>query len=442
MNYFRGEKEFFPGIGKIVFEGRESKNPMAFHYYDENKVVMGKTLKEHLRFAMAYWHTLCAEGTDPFGGGTKTFPWNAGVDRISRAKYKMDAAFEFMTKCSIPYYCFHDVDVVEEAPTLSEFEKDLHTMVEYAAQHQKETGKKLLWSTANVFGHKRYMNGAATNPYFPVVAYAGTQIKNAIDACIALGGENYVFWGGREGYMSLLNTDMKREKEHLAMMLTMARDYARKNGFKGTFLVEPKPMEPTKHQYDTDTETVIGFLRHYGLDKDFAVNIEVNHATLAGHTFEHELQAAADAGMLCSIDANRGDYQNGWDTDQFPVDVYELTQAWLVILEAGGLTTGGTNFDAKTRRNSTDLEDIFLAHICGMDAFARALMAAADILQHSDYRKMRAERYASFDGGDGKKFEEGKFSLEDLRAIALAEGEPKQISGKQELYEMIINQYI
>ena len=370
MNYFKGEKEFFPGIGKIEFEGRESKNPMAFHYYDENKVVMGKTLKDHLRFAMAYWHTLCAEGADQFGGGTKTFPWNAGADRISRAKYKMDAAFEFMTKCNIPYYCFHDVDVVDEAPTLAEFEKDLHTMVEYAKQHQEATGKKLLWSTANVFGHKRYMNGAATNPYFPAVACAGTQIKNAIDACIALGGENYVFWGGREGYMSLLNTNMKREKEHLAMMLTMARDYARKNGFKGTFLVEPKPMEPTKHQYDVDTETVIGFLRHYGLDKDFAINIEVNHATLAGHTFEHELQAAADAGMLCSIDANRGDYQNGWDTDQFPVDIYELTQAWLVILEAGGLTTGGTNFDAKTRRNSTDLDDIFLAHISGMDSFA------------------------------------------------------------------------
>ena len=442
MNYFKGEKEFFPGIGKIEFEGRESKNPMAFHYYDENKVVMGKTLKDHLRFAMAYWHTLCAEGADQFGGGTKTFPWNAGADRISRAKYKMDAAFEFMTKCNIPYYCFHDVDVVDEAPTLAEFEKDLHTMVEYAKQHQEATGKKLLWSTANVFGHKRYMNGAATNPYFPAVACAGTQIKNAIDACIALGGENYVFWGGREGYMSLLNTNMKREKEHLAMMMTMARDYARKNGFKGTFLVEPKPMEPTKHQYDVDTETVIGFLRYYGLDKDFAINIEVNHATLAGHTFEHELQAAADAGMLCSIDANRGDYQNGWDTDQFPVDIYELTQAWLVILEAGGLTTGGTNFDAKTRRNSTDLDDIFLAHISGMDSFARALMAAADILEHSDYKKMRAERYASFDQGDGKKFEEGKLLLEDLRTIALASGEPKQISGKQELYEMIINQYI
>ena len=441
MNYFKGEKEFFPGIGKIEFEGRESKNPMAFHYYDENKVVMGKTLKDHLRFAMAYWHTLCAEGADQFGGGTKTFPWNAGADRISRAKYKMDAAFEFMTKCNIPYYCFHDVDVVDEAPTLAEFEKDLHTMVEYAKQHQEATGKKLLWSTANVFGHKRYMNGAATNPYFPAVACAGTQIKNAIDACIALGGENYVFWGGREGYMSLLNTNMKREKEHLAMMLTMARDYARKNGFKGTFLVEPKPMEPTKHQYDVDTETVIGFLRHYGLDKDFAINIEVNHATLAGHTFEHELQAAADAGMLCSIDANRGDYQNGWDTDQFPIDNYELTQAMMQIIRNGGLGNGGTNFDAKTRRNSTDLEDIFIAHIAGMDVMARALESAAKLLEESPYKKMLADRYASFDSGKGKEFEEGKLTLEDVVAYAKANGEPKQTSGKQELYEAIVNMY-
>ncbi|MCC8143181.1 MAG: xylose isomerase [Tannerellaceae bacterium] len=442
MSFFKGEKEFFPGIGKIEFEGRESKNPLAFHYYDENKVVMGKTLKDHLRFSMAYWHTLCAQGTDPFGGDTIDFPWNAAPDRISRAKYKMDAAFEFMTKCNIPYYCFHDVDVIEEAPTLAEFENEFHTMVGHARQHQDATGKKLLWATANVFGNRRYMNGAATNPYFPAVAYAGTQIKNAIDACIALGGENYVFWGGREGYMSLLNTNMKREKDHLAMMLTMARDYARENGFKGTFLIEPKPMEPTKHQYDIDAETVIGFLRHYGLDKDFALNIEVNHATLAGHTFEHELQAAADAGMLGSIDANRGDYQNGWDTDQFPVDIYELTQAWLVILEAGGLKGGGTNFDAKTRRNSTDLEDIFIAHIGGMDTFARALMCAADVLENSSYRKMRTERYASFDNGEGKAFEDGKLILEDLRTIALRDGEPKQISGKQELYEMIVNQSI
>jgi xylose isomerase len=442
MSFYKGEKEFFPVIGKIQFEGPESKNPLAFHYYDENKVVFGKTLKDHLRFSMAYWHTLCAEGGDPFGGGTKSFPWNNSTDPITRAKYKMDAAFEFLTKTSIPYYCFHDVDVVDEGPSLSEFEKRLSTMVDYAKGLQSATGKKLLWGTANVFSATRYMNGAATNPYFGSVAYAGAQIKNAIDATIALGGENYVFWGGREGYMSLLNTNMKREKDHLAQMLTVARDYARKNGFKGTFLIEPKPMEPTKHQYDQDTETVIGFLRHYGLDKDFAINIEVNHATLAGHTFEHELQAAADAGMLCSIDANRGDYQNGWDTDQFPVDLYELAQAWLIILENGGLTTGGTNFDAKTRRNSTDLEDIFIAHISGMDAFARALIVAADILEKSDYKKWRKERYASFDSGEGKDFEDGKLTLEDLRNIALRDGEPKQISGKQELYEMIINHYI
>lgn len=442
MSFFKGEKEFFPQIGKIQFEGRDSKNPLAFRFYDENRVVMGKTMKEHFRFSMAYWHTLCAEGGDQFGGGTKLFPWNNAPDPISRAKYKMDAAFEFMTKCGIPLYCFHDVDLVEEAATLSEFETRLHTIVDYARQQQAASGVKLLWGTANVFSNVRYMNGAATNPYFPAVACAGAQIKNAIDATIALGGENYVFWGGREGYMSLLNTNMKREKDHLAMMLTMARDYGRKNGFKGTFLIEPKPMEPTKHQYDVDSETVIGFLRHYGLDKDFALNIEVNHATLAGHTFEHELQAAADAGLLGSIDANRGDYQNGWDTDQFPVDVYELTQAWLVILEAGGFKTGGTNFDAKTRRNSTDPEDIFIAHIGGMDTFARALLAAADILELSDYKKMRKERYASFDGGEGKLFEDGKFALEDLRTIALRNEEPKQISGKQELYEMIVNQYI
>ena len=441
MSYFKGEREFFPGIGEIPFEGRESKNPLAFHYYDENKVVMGKTLKEHLRFAMAYWHTLCAEGADQFGGGTKTFPWNESADPISRAKYKMDAAFEFMTKCKIPYYCFHDVDVVDEGPSLAEFERRLGIMVEHAKEHQAATGKKLLWSTANVFGHKRYMNGAATNPYFPTVACAATQIKNAIDACIALGGENYVFWGGREGYMSLLNTDMKREKEHLAMLLTMARDYARANGFKGTFLVEPKPMEPTKHQYDVDAETVIGFLRHYGLDKDFALNIEVNHATLAGHTFDHELQAAADAGMFGSIDANRGDYQNGWDTDQFPIDNYELIQAMMQIIRNGGFGNGGTNFDAKTRRNSTDLDDIFYAHISGMDAMARALENAAELLEKSPIKQMVADRYASFDSGKGKDFEEGKMSLEDVVAYAKAQGEPAQTSGKQELYEAIVNMY-
>ena len=356
-------KEYFPGIGKIKFEGKESMNPMAYRYYDAEKVIMGKKMKDWLKFAMAWWHTLCAEGGDQFGGGTKQFPWNGDSDALQAAKNKLDAGFEFMQKMGIEYYCFHDVDLISEGASIEEYEANLKAIVAYAKEKQAETGIKLLWGTANVFGHARYMNGAATNPDFDVVARAAVQIKNAIDACIALGGENYVFWGGREGYMSLLNTNMKREKDHLAMMLTMARDYGRKNGFKGTFLIEPKPMEPTKHQYDVDSETVIGFLRHYGLDKDFALNIEVNHATLAGHTFEHELQAAVDAGMLCSIDANRGDYQNGWDTDQFPMDIYELAQAWLVILEGGGLTTGGTNFDAKTRRNSTDLEDIFLSLI-------------------------------------------------------------------------------
>jgi xylose isomerase len=442
MEILKGSKEFFPGIGKIKFEGKESKNPLAFHWYDENKVVMGKTLKDWLRFSMAYWHTLCAEGGDQFGGGTKKFPWNSGSDAISRAKYKMDAAFEFMTKAGIPFYCFHDVDLVEEGNSLTEYESNLAKIVDYAKEKQAASGVKLLWGTANVFSNTRYMNGAGTNPNFESVAYAAIQIKNAIDATIALGGSNYVFWGGREGYMSLLNTNTKREKDHLAQLLTIARDYGRKQGFKGTFLIEPKPMEPTKHQYDADTETVIGFLRHYGLDKDFKVNIEVNHATLAGHTFEHELQMAVDAGLLGSIDANRGDYQNGWDTDQFPIDIYELTQAWLIILESGGLGNGGTNFDAKTRRNSTDLEDIFIAHVSGMDIFARALITAAEILEKSDYKKWRTARYASFDSGNGKAFEEGKLTLEDLRTIALNSAEPAQISGKQELYEALINWYI
>lgn len=442
MEIVKGSKEFFPGIGKIKFEGQKSKNPMAFRWYDENAMVMGRSMKDWTRFSMAYWHTFCAEGGDPFGGSTKAFPWNSGVDAISRAKYKMDAAFEFMTKINIPFYCFHDIDLIEEGNSFAEYESNLLKIVDYAKEKQAASGIKLLWGTANVFSPTRYMNGAATNPNFESVAYAGAQIKNAIDATIALGGANYVFWGGREGYMSLLNTNMKREKDNLAMMLTMARDYARKQGFKGTFLIEPKPMEPMKHQYDVDTETVIGFLCQHGLEKDFKVNIEVNHATLAGHTFEHELQAAVDAGMLGSIDANRGDYQNGWDTDQFPIDINELTQAMLVILEGGGLGNGGTNFDAKTRRNSTDLEDIFIAHIAGMDTFARALQTAANILEQSDYRKMRSQRYASFDAGDGQKFAAGKLSLEDLRNIAAKAGEPTQISGKQELYEAIVNMYI
>jgi xylose isomerase len=442
MSVLIGNKEFFPGIGKIKFEGKDSKNPLAFRYYDENQKVGGKTMKEYLRFAMAYWHTLCGTGGDPFGPGTKDFPWLEGSDTMGIAKNKMDAAFEFMTKIGIPYYCFHDIDLVDEGKSISEYEKSLSSIVSYAKEKQSASGIKLLWGTANVFSNKRYMNGASTNPDFNVITYAATQVKNAIDATIALGGEGYVFWGGREGYMSLLNTNMKRELEHLGRFLTMARDYARKQGFKGCFYIEPKPMEPTKHQYDFDAATVIGFLRQYGLDKDFKLNIEVNHATLAGHTFQHDLQVSADAGMLGSIDANRGDSQNGWDTDQFPINLYELTEAMLVIQEAGGFVTGGINFDAKTRRNSTDLDDIFIAHIAGMDAFARALLISTEILEKSDYKKLRKARYASFDSGDGAAFEQGKLTLEDMRNLAIKNGEPKLISGKQELYEQLLNMYM
>jgi xylose isomerase len=435
-------KLYFPTVGQIKFEGKESKNPLAFRYYDPEKVVYGRKMKDWFKFSMAWWHTLCAEGGDPFGPGTKTFPWTQGGSALDVAKQRMDAGFEFMQKIGIGYYCFHDIDLIDEGKSIDEYEANLKAIVAYAAQKQAETGIKLLWGTANVFGHKRYMNGAATNPDFDVVARAAVQVKNAIDATIELGGLAYVFWGGREGYFTLLNTQMKREKDHLAAFLGKARDYARAKGFKGIFLIEPKPMEPTKHQYDVDTETVIGFLRAYGLDKDFKVNIEVNHATLAGHTFEHELQCAADAGLLGSIDANRGDSQNGWDTDQFPIDAYELTQAMLVILQNGGLPVG-TNFDAKTRRSSTDPEDLFIAHIAGMDAFARALEGAAGILEQSPYKKMLADRYASFDAGKGKEFEDGKLSLEDLVACAKAKaGEPAQTSGKQELYEAIVNMYI
>jgi xylose isomerase len=399
-------------------------------------------MKEHLRFAIAYWHTFCGTGEDPFGPGTQIFPWATGDTAIERARNKMDAAFEFITKIGAPYYCFHDTDVVSEGDSISEYESNMQTMVDYAKKKQADSGVKLLWGTANVFSNPRYMNGAATNPDFHVLPWVATQVKNALDATIALGGENYVFWGGREGYMSLLNTDMKREQEHLAQFLHMAKDYARGKGFTGPFLIEPKPMEPTKHQYDYDTATVIGFLNKYGLAGDFKMNIEVNHATLAGHTFEHELQVAVDNDLFCSIDANRGDYQNGWDTDQFPINLYELIEAMLVIVKAGGFTSGGINFDAKTRRNSTDMEDIFYAHIAGMDTFARAFEITHDLLANSPLSKMKADRYASFDSGNGARFENGELSLEQLAELARTNGEPAQISGQQELYESIVNKYI
>ena len=441
-NVVIGKQEYFKGIDKIKYEGRDSDNPLTFKWYDENRKVGGKTMKDHFKFAVAYWHSFCGTGGDPFGMPTKAFPWLAATDPLQRAQDKMDAAFEFITKMGIPYYCFHDYDLIDEGATLDESGKRLESITDYALEKQEASGVKLLWGTANLFGHPRYMNGAATNPDFQVVAWAGAQVRNALDATIKLGGENYVFWGGREGYMSLLNTDMKRETEHLARFLHMAKDYARAQGFRGTFFIEPKPAEPSKHQYDYDAATVIGFLRQYDLLDDFKLNIEVNHATLAQHTFQHELQVAADAGLLGSIDANRGDYQNGWDTDQFPINVYELAEAWLVILESGGLQGGGVNFDAKTRRNSTALDDLFHAHIGGMDAFARALLAAHGVLDKSDYKKLRSQRYSSFDDGPGRAFEKGELSLQQLADIARKAGEPKQKSGRQELFENIINQYL
>jgi xylose isomerase len=439
--FYKAQKETYPGIGKIPYEGKDSKNPLSFRWYNPEEEISGKKMKDHLRFAVAYWHSFCGDGSDPFGAATHIYPWDKVSDKDDVIKMRLDAAFEFITKIGAGYYCFHDTDIVGGG-SVFEIEKRLARFVPIMKTLQNQTGVKLLWGTANLFSDPRYMNGAATNPDFDVVACAGTQLRNAILATIALGGENYVFWGGREGYMSLHNTNMKRELDHMGMMLSLARDFGRKNGFNGTFLVEPKPMEPSKHQYDFDVATIIGFLRKYGLDSDFKLNIEVNHATLAGHTFQHELQVAADAGLLGSIDANKGDYQNGWDTDEFPTNIYEVTEAMMVILNAGGFKTGGINFDAKIRRNSTDPEDIFIAHINGMDTFARALIIADKILKESDYLKMKEKRYESFDTGKGKDFENGNLTLEDLRQIALKRDEPVTRSGKQELLEQLINMYV
>ncbi|MEC7829804.1 MAG: xylose isomerase [Bacteroidota bacterium] len=434
--------EYFKGIGKIKYEGKNSDNPFAFKYYDPEKIIAGKSLKEHFKFAVAYWHSFCGQGADPFGAGTQEFPWDTAKDPLQAAKNKADAAFEFLTKIGFEYFCFHDFDLIAEGQTLSESEKRVEKISDYIKEKQKETEKKLLWGTANCFTNPRYMNGAATNPDFKVVARAGAQVKIALDTTIKLGGENYVFWGGREGYISLLNTDMGRELDHMARFLTMARDYARSQGFKGTFFIEPKPMEPSKHQYDFDAATSIGFLKKYGLENDFKLNIEVNHATLALHTFEHELAVAGCENMLGSIDANRGDYQNGWDTDQFPNNIQEVAVAMLVFLKYGGLQGGGVNFDAKLRRNSTDLEDLFHAHIGGADTFARGLIVADKILNDSNFSSTINKRYSSFDSGDGKKFENGNLSLEDLFQIAKNSKNIEKISGKTEFLENIINNYI
>jgi xylose isomerase len=441
-NIFVGDKEYFPSVGSVAFEGPESDNPLAFKFYDANKVIGGKTMAEHLRFAACYWHTFCAKGSDPFGPDTQTFAWDEASTPMDAARNKMDAAFEFFTKLGVPYYCFHDRDMSPEGKDVAQTEAYLQECVSWAKERQQETGLKLLWGTANVFSNARYMNGASTNPNFDVLTQAAAQVKAAIDATIELGGENYVFWGGREGYISLLNTDTKQEQEHMARFLQTARDYARKQGFKGTFLIEPKPMEPTKHQYDFDAQTVIGFLRQHGLAGDFKLNIEANHATLAGHTFAHELQMCTDAGLLGSVDANRGDAQNGWDTDQFPTDIYDAVHGMMVLLENGGFDRGGFNFDAKVRRESVDMEDIFAGHIGGMDTFARGLEIAHDILSNSSYRAQKAARYESFQTGYGADFASGKLSLEQLRDIAAEKGEPRLLSGKQEKFENLINQYM
>ncbi|MBT5787692.1 MAG: xylose isomerase [Flavobacteriaceae bacterium] len=438
-----GDKEYFKGIPKIAFEGKTSDNPLAFKYYNPDQVVAGKTMREHFKFAIAYWHSFCGQGSDPFGAGTQNFPWDQSNDPVQAAKDKADAAFEFISKMGFDYFCFHDYDLIQEGSSLVESEKRLEAITDYIKTKQEASGIKLLWGTANCFSNPRYMNGAATNPDFDVVAYAGAQVKMALDATLKLKGENYVFWGGREGYISLLNTDMGREQEHMARFLTMAKDYARSQGFTGTFFIEPKPMEPSKHQYDFDAATSIGFLQKYGLQDDFKLNIEVNHATLAQHTFEHELTVAANDNMLGSIDANRGDYQNGWDTDQFPNNIEETARAMMVFLKAGGLQGGGVNFDAKIRRNSTDLEDLFHAHIGGADTFARGLLVADKVLNDPAFSSIVNGRYASFDSGQGSAFEQGKLSLTDLFDVATNNTAAiTPISGKQEYLENILNNHI
>jgi xylose isomerase len=439
---FVGEREYFPGIGQIKFEGPGSDNPLAFKSYDATRVVAGRTMEEHLRFAVCYWHTFCATGADPFGPGTQIHPWAGKSDAMARSRDRVDAAFEFFTKLNVPFWCFHDFDLASEGKSVAESEQNLRTMVDLAKERQAASGMKLLWGTANLFSHPRFMNGAATNPDFAVVTFAAAQVKAALDATVELGGQNYVFWGGREGYACLQNTDTKRELEHFATFLDKAREYGRSIGFKGTFLIEPKPMEPMKHQYDFDAQTVIGFLRQHGLAGDFKLNIEANHATLAGHTFAHDLRMCTDAGLLGSVDANRGDPQNGWDTDQFPLDLYDCVHGMMVVLEDGGLSSGGFNFDAKVRRESTDLEDIFIAHIGGMDSFARGLLIADRVLADPRMKELRYGRYRSFDAGNGRRFEKGELSLSELRDLAAGNGEPAQISARQELVENLINDHI
>lgn len=426
----------------IPFEGPASRNALAFKHYNPDEWIDGRTMAEHMRFSIAYWHSFRGAGSDPFGPGTIQRPWEAGTDPVSIAKKRMDAAFEFFQKIRAPFWCWHDRDIAPEGRSLRESNRHLDKIVAHAKQLQKATGVKLLWGTANLFSNPRYMCGASTNPDAAVFAYAAAQVKKALEATLELGGENYVFWGGREGYETLLNTNLKREQDHLAAFLHMAIDYAREIGFKGQFLIEPKPKEPTKHQYDFDVATGIGFLRTYGLAKSFKFNIETNHATLAGHSFHHEIEVAAAAGMLGSIDANSGDPLLGWDTDQFNTDIRELTFAMLSILKAGGLGRGGFNFDAKLRRPSIDIEDLFYAHIGGMDAYALAFKIARRILADGAFDAFVSRRYASFDTGFGREIEKKKIGFKELEKIALAAREPKPVSGRQEYLENLLLAYL
>ncbi|RFC51571.1 MAG: xylose isomerase [Verrucomicrobia bacterium] len=433
----------FPKIKAIAYEGPKSTNPLAFHHYNPDEVIDGKTQSAHLRFSIAYWHSFRGVGSDPFGPGTIVRPWEKGTDAISIAKTRLDAAFEFFQKIRAPFYCFHDRDIAPEGKSLAESNRNLDRVVAHAKDLQKATGVKLLWGTANLFSNPRYMCGASTNPDAHVFAYAAAQVKKALDVTKALGGENYVFWGGREGYETLLNTNLKREQDHLATFLHLAVDYAKSIGFKGQFLIEPKPKEPTKHQYDFDVASGIAFLRTYGLEKHFKFNIETNHATLAGHTFQHEIEVAAAQGLLGSIDANAGDELLGWDTDQFNTNVKELTLAMVSILRAGGLGQGGFNFDAKLRRPSIDPEDLFHAHIGGMDAYALAFKLARRILAEGKFTQFLKDRYASFDTGFGRDIEKRRVGFRDLNKLVLGQlGEPKPRSGKQEYLENLLNSYL
>lgn len=434
--------EFFPGISKIQYEGKSSKNPLAFKYYNPDEKIGGKTMKDHLRFSVAYWHTLTGTGSDPFGAATMVRPWDNASDPMEQAKARVRVNFEFIEKLGVPYFCFHDRDISPEAGSLAETNKRLDTIVSLTKQMMKDTGIKLLWGTANLFSNPRFVHGASTSCNADVFAFAAAQVKKAMEITLELGGENYVFWGGREGYETLLNTDMKLELDNFARFLGLAVDYADEIGFKGQFLIEPKPKEPTKHQYDFDSATVISFLRQYGLEKHFKLNIEANHATLAQHTFQHELHLARINQMLGSIDANQGDPLLGWDTDQFPTDLYAATLAMVEILKNGGLGSGGTNFDSKVRRASFEPIDLFYGHIAGMDTFAKGLRVAYRLIQDKAIDQFVDERYQSYKEGIGKEITSGKAGFKELEKYTLAHGEIQNHSGRQEMLEALLNQYI